>query len=68
MEKKSVAVLGLGQFGRSLAESLYELGMDVLVADQDLRTNPPLPSAAISPRRMKSRPSASTTWTSSSSP
>ena len=35
MEKKSVAVLGLGQFGRSLAESLYELGMDVLVADQD---------------------------------
>ena len=35
MEKKSVAVLGLGQFGRSLAESLYDLGMDVLVADQD---------------------------------
>ncbi len=35
MEKKSIAVLGLGQFGRSLAEGLYDLGMDVLVADND---------------------------------
>ncbi|MBR1407549.1 MAG: TrkA family potassium uptake protein [Clostridia bacterium] len=35
MEKQSIAVLGLGQFGRSLAEGLYDLGMDVLVADHD---------------------------------
>lgn len=33
--KKSVAVLGLGQYGCSLAETLYNLGEDVLVADID---------------------------------
>ncbi|MCR5754481.1 MAG: TrkA family potassium uptake protein [Acetatifactor sp.] len=33
--KKSIAVLGLGKYGRSLAESLYAMGMDVLVADKD---------------------------------
>jgi trk system potassium uptake protein TrkA len=33
--KKSIAVLGLGKYGRSLAESLYTMGMDVLVADKD---------------------------------
>ena len=33
--KKSVAVLGLGKYGRSLAETLYDLGEDVLVADMD---------------------------------
>ena len=33
--KKSIAVLGLGKYGCSLAESLYNLGQDVLVADID---------------------------------
>lgn len=33
--KKSIAVLGLGIYGCSLAESLYYLGQDVLVADID---------------------------------
>ncbi len=33
--KKSVAVLGLGRYGCSLAETLYNLGDDVLVADID---------------------------------
>ncbi|MCR5033073.1 MAG: TrkA family potassium uptake protein [Lachnospiraceae bacterium] len=33
--KKSVAVLGLGKYGRSLAESLYEMGADVLAVDQN---------------------------------
>ena len=36
-EKKSIAVLGLGKYGCSLAESLYNLGQDVLVADIDER-------------------------------
>lgn len=31
--KKSIAVLGLGKFGKSLAESLYEQGADVLAVD-----------------------------------
>ena len=31
----SIAVLGLGKYGRSLAKNLYEFGADVLVADQD---------------------------------
>ena len=35
--KKSIAVLGLGKYGRSLAESLYALGEDVLVVDKDER-------------------------------
>lgn len=35
--KKSVAVLGLGKYGCSLAESLYNLGEDVMVADVDER-------------------------------
>ena len=35
--KKSVAVLGLGKYGCSLAETLYNLGEDVLVADEDER-------------------------------
>ena len=35
--KKSVAVLGLGKYGRSLAETLYSLGEDVMVADIDER-------------------------------
>lgn len=34
-EKKSFAVLGLGTYGSSLAETLYNLGADVLVADKD---------------------------------
>ncbi len=33
--KKSVAVLGLGKYGKSLAENLYRMGADVLVVDQD---------------------------------
>ena len=33
--RKTIAVLGLGKFGRSLAESLYTLGMDLMVVDRD---------------------------------
>ncbi len=33
--KNSIAVLGLGKYGRSLAITLYDLGVDVLVADMD---------------------------------
>ncbi len=33
--KKSVAVLGLGKYGRSLSENLYRLGADVLAVDRD---------------------------------
>ncbi len=32
---RSVAVLGLGKFGSSLAESLYSLGMDLMVVDRN---------------------------------
>ncbi len=32
---KSVAVLGLGKFGQKLAETLYNNGVDVIVADED---------------------------------
>lgn len=32
---RSIAVLGLGKFGRSLAESLYSLGIDLMVVDRD---------------------------------
>ena len=33
--KKSVAVLGLGKYGRSLSEDLYRMGADVLAVDRD---------------------------------
>lgn len=33
--EKSVAVLGLGKYGRSLVKNLYELGADVLAVDCD---------------------------------
>ncbi len=33
--KKSIAVLGLGKYGKSLAEKLYRLGADVLIADEN---------------------------------
>lgn len=33
--KKSIAVLGLGKYGISLAEALYALGEDVLVVDRN---------------------------------
>lgn len=33
--KKSVAVLGLGKYGKSLAENLYRMGADVLAVDKD---------------------------------
>ncbi len=33
--KKSVAVLGLGNYGKSLAEKLYDMGADVLVVDKN---------------------------------
>ena len=33
--KKSVAVLGLGNYGKSLAEKLYDMGADGLVVDKD---------------------------------
>ncbi len=32
---RAIAVLGLGKFGRSLAEGLYSLGMDLMVVDRD---------------------------------
>ncbi len=32
---KSIAVLGLGKFGRSLAEHLHELGVETMVVDRD---------------------------------
>ena len=35
MIKKSIAVLGLGKYGRSLAETMYSLGEDVLVVDRN---------------------------------
>ena len=31
--KKSIAVLGLGKYGRSLAENLYRMGADVIAVD-----------------------------------
>ncbi len=31
--KRSIAVLGLGKYGKSVAESLYDMGAEVLVAD-----------------------------------
>lgn len=33
--KKSIAVLGLGKYGMSLAKNMYEMGADVLIVDQD---------------------------------
>lgn len=33
--KKSIAVLGLGKYGRSLAENLYRMGADVLAVDEN---------------------------------
>ncbi len=33
--KKSIAVLGLGKYGKSLAENLYRMGADVLAVDND---------------------------------
>ena len=32
---RAIAVLGLGKFGRSLAEGLYSLGMDLMVVDRN---------------------------------
>ncbi len=32
---KSVAILGLGSYGKSLAKNLYDMGADVLVADRN---------------------------------
>ena len=32
---KSIAILGLGKYGKSLAENLYQMGADVLVADRN---------------------------------
>ena len=34
--KKTVAVLGLGKYGRSVAENLYRLGADVLAVDRNM--------------------------------
>ena len=31
--KKSIAVLGLGKYGKSVAENLYRMGADVLAVD-----------------------------------
>ncbi len=33
--KKSVAVLGLGRYGTALVKALYEMGADILAADQE---------------------------------
>ncbi len=35
MTMKSVLVIGMGRFGRSLATKLYELGNDVMIVDED---------------------------------
>ena len=35
--KKSVAVLGLGKYGKSLSESLYRMGADVLAVDCNMK-------------------------------
>ena len=35
--KKSVAVLGLGKYGKSLSASLYRMGADVLAVDCDMK-------------------------------
>ncbi|MBR5897316.1 MAG: TrkA family potassium uptake protein [Lachnospiraceae bacterium] len=35
MSNKSIAVLGLGKYGISLAKNLYNMGADVLVVDND---------------------------------
>ncbi|SHK23038.1 trk system potassium uptake protein TrkA [Hathewaya proteolytica DSM 3090] len=35
MSKKQYVVIGLGRFGTSIAETLYQLGNDVLVIDHD---------------------------------
>ena len=35
MAKKSFAVIGLGQFGRSIVEELVENGRDVIAIDSD---------------------------------
>ena len=36
MAKKSVSVIGLGQFGRAILEELVENGMDVIAIDNDI--------------------------------
>ena len=33
--KKSIAVLGLGKYGKSISENLYRMGADVLAVDND---------------------------------
>ena len=35
--KKSVAVLGLGKYGKSLSEQLYRMGADVLAVDRNMK-------------------------------
>lgn len=35
--KKSVAVLGLGKYGKSLSEHLYRMGADVLAVDRNMK-------------------------------
>ena len=51
MAKKSVAVIGLGQFGRSIVEELVNNGMDVIAIDNDeesvRKVAPLLPTAFI---------------------
>ncbi|MCR4575519.1 MAG: TrkA family potassium uptake protein [Lentisphaeria bacterium] len=36
--KKSIAVLGLGKYGMSLAKAMYDMGADVLAVDKDMDT------------------------------
>ena len=33
--KKSIAVFGMGRFGKSLAMGLYDAGIDIMVVDRD---------------------------------
>lgn len=35
--KKSVAILGLGKYGKSLSENLYRMGADVLAVDRNMK-------------------------------
>ncbi len=45
MKAKSFLVLGLGRFGRSLAETLHNMGYDVLAVDKDEEAVNSLPPA-----------------------
>ena len=58
MAKKSFAVIGLGQFGRSIVEELVDNGRDVIAIDSDkeaVRKIAPILSTFLSPAVDQSR-------------